>query len=790
MTTSRGKYSDLTELDDLDEPSITASDSSERKLARRIRIQRRLEALTKQAEMQDEEVIQKTPIERQILKSLDILDKLAAEGDEVVSGVKVANDARELQRRREEQEIRRMLLTMLEEEDKECMRRYGEINEKWPELISSNDPLDIHSAMAAQNVKCLDILAKKDAVIADLRQELENADLKFVNDQKNQNEDIDLLIERMENQVKVMANAYRNELVLINNVIESERKILLETTTEKWEVLYKKLQDDSYRGIKERKEIMREYEEEMRKAMIEHQEEYRCQKISLELEIQKLQQEVENTKTLCLINTEKLNYSYAVLKCREEENIIVKNQQKRKINRLQDVLNTLKRNYTKLEQCSRFEIQKLTDQVLKLHKSIIDLEEKTNHFTIINDRKYMQIWDINIKSANEFLDKILTADKIIYEQALGLEWQPPEKQLLKKEDLPSYCSVMCALEKEKSEVKQKGAISTSYKPAVTLKEINLERRLLNHIIKQISDHCDYFIDDSLQELLLSHTENDKLIIRLDNVFQALNINSKEELQLLLNFFLPYAYCPTCAAKDTSNSAVCGRPGEDVASSSSTSLSVYPDICGSNEELNVQETKLVDAAKEICDEKPHADSDVCTPCISGQSMISEVTPENMKNTPCMIIDNDVTKQQLLCSEGHFLEIETTSVSIALKKFVEQYHFIKHDEIPLLLREKLLNSKLTVSRNVTIQDVTEFWKRYSEMFSEEKERVWDALLIGLKKYYEVLKERHQLNAETESLRKQNAELRRLLKTYGTESEAGDITQDEILSICNMTSRIVLS
>jgi len=119
-----------------------------------------------------------------------------------VTSVKVANDARELQRRKEAQEIRRTLLKKLEEDEEECMRRYREINEKWSNILASKDPLDIHAEMEAQNARCLEVMEKKDAVIAQLRQELEDADLEFVNDQKHQNEDIDLLINRMDNQVR------------------------------------------------------------------------------------------------------------------------------------------------------------------------------------------------------------------------------------------------------------------------------------------------------------------------------------------------------------------------------------------------------------------------------------------------------------------------------------------------------------------------------------------------------------------------------------------------------------
>lgn len=133
--------------------------------------------------------------------------------------------------------------------------------------------------------------------------------------------------------MNIMAKAYRCELSLINDVMESERKMLLENLSEKWEALYKKLREDSLAGLDKRKEIMCEYEEEMKRVMIEHQEEFRAQKISFELEIQKLQQEVQNTKALCFMNIEKLDYSYAVLKRREDENAIVKNQQKRRINK-------------------------------------------------------------------------------------------------------------------------------------------------------------------------------------------------------------------------------------------------------------------------------------------------------------------------------------------------------------------------------------------------------------------------------------------------------------------------
>ncbi|XP_076653716.1 dynein regulatory complex protein 1 [Halictus rubicundus] len=818
-------------------PSILSSDPEKRKLARKLRIQKRVEERTKFAKIEEDTGIEITAIEQQILDSFEKLERLQEEGVEVVTGVRVANDARELERRKEVQDTRRRLLEVLEEEDKKYMEKYDEINAKWPEIFACKDPLDIHDELEAQKSKCLAVLEKKNALILELKEELEKADDKFAEEVKQQNKDIDLLIERMENQVRSMTKAYRHELTLIENVIESERKMLLATSMEKWKALFKKYQEDTVEAREKKKEIMREYEEDMKKAIIEHQEEFRRLKINFELEIQGLQQEVQNMKALCLMNVEKLDYNYAVLKRREEENTIVKNQQKRKINKLQDVINGLRKTYADLEDSTKSEIQKLTTDISKSQKAIRDLEEKSNNLAAINDKKYMQIWDLNIQTADELVDKILTADKIIHEQLLGLEWEPPKMQLLRKEDLTSYCGAMCAIKKEKEEAKKRRMISKTYEPERTLEQFNLERSLLNHIAKLITDHCEYYIEDTLKELLSHYTEEDKLLIRLDKVFEALKITSEEELQFLLNFFLPYAYCPVCTAKPVILPSVCGesvRASSSGSSSSKSSLSktsssktsavktsssktflsktsssktsssktcssnasssrssstetTLPPICG---ETHPAEAALVAAmhGTPCCtkppvhkEEKEETQSEtVETSTTKTDTPLAEQTdtpfPEQTDTSTCVAegiveVTDESTgkpKRRLVCDKGHLLEIETEFVANALKEFLERYEYVKRQDIIVPIEKKEIKVKVTVSRNITDDDITEFWQRYKNIFSPEKERLWDNLLIGLKKYHLVLKERHELNKDIKCLQKQNTELTRLLTSYSEQSD----------------------
>ena len=134
-------------------------------------------------------------------------------------------------------------------------------------------------------------------------------------------------------QVKSMARAYCEELIFIEKTLDLERKNLLESSTKKWEYLFKQRQENEINGIEERKEIMRQYEEEMDRVMTEHHEEYRAKKILLETESQKLERQILQMKAFCKLNCEKLNYNYMILKRRKVENAIVRNQQQRRLNK-------------------------------------------------------------------------------------------------------------------------------------------------------------------------------------------------------------------------------------------------------------------------------------------------------------------------------------------------------------------------------------------------------------------------------------------------------------------------
>lgn len=52
-------------------------------------------------------------------------------------------------------------------------------------------------------------------------------------------------------------------------------------------------------------------------------------------------------------------------------------------------------------------------------------------------------------------------------------------------------------------------------------------------------------------------------------------------------------------------------------------------------------------------------------------------------------------------------------------------------------RLARVRTTVSRMITSDDIESYWEKYTMLFPKEREKVWDSLFEGLKRYHDLLK-----------------------------------------------------
>jgi predicted nucleic acid-binding Zn-ribbon protein len=77
------------------------------------------------------------------------------------------------------------------------------------------------------------------------------------------------------------------------------------------------------------------------------------------------------------------------------------------LSRLQDVINNLKKEISETEKSIETESARLTEEMIRLQRSIMDIDNKADHFAGMNGRKYQQVWELNRDTAKKLLDKVI-----------------------------------------------------------------------------------------------------------------------------------------------------------------------------------------------------------------------------------------------------------------------------------------------------------------------------------------------------------------------------------------------
>lgn len=125
------------------------------------------------------------------------------------------------------------------------------------------------------------------------------------------------------------------------------------------------------------------------------------------------------------MNSEKLDYNYQVLQKRNEENVIINNQQKRRVARLHEAIGRTRRGLKNLYNTGKRNIARLSSDIYKLHSNINDMESKAHQARLNNREKFDRIWEINYKELNLLVDRVYHIDRIIHEQQLAMPWSVP-----------------------------------------------------------------------------------------------------------------------------------------------------------------------------------------------------------------------------------------------------------------------------------------------------------------------------------------------------------------------------
>jgi len=715
-------------------PSVDSADQEERIAARRLRIARRLEA-QKRAQM-GEDPNEKKEVKEELSKSRKQMEesrlrltKLQSHGRELVSNIRVAGDAREAGRRIEEEDARRQRKEKLEAEAKAGSERFEEITKKWESSLQKEIPQDLHESLMHQKSSCDAMIDEKNKLINEFQMELKSKDDQYVKDLKKQAEDIDLLIERMDEQVKELTKADRQELTQIEKAFVAERTELLEQQRNKWEAMMAARAEKEVDYMKARQKRVDDYEQQLQQLRIQDAEEYNTVKIKLETDVQILEQQLQQMRATYQLNQEKLEYNFQVLRKRDEENTITKSQQKRKITRLQDVLTNLKIKLAKQEKQYKDDNQQLTEDYKRITEQFKELQKKSKHFMSTDAKKFHDVWCMNEGEAKELVEKVIEEDRIIHEQQLGLPWNKPDMSFLdtsgpiaseksKRKAVSAHQvvqEVLAATDAAEKNEDERGSEKESFRSALLQQ---FSPKLVKTILELLGDESGFLIEAKLHTLLSPLERDEQSLMKLDAIFSALGVDTEHDIQQLASYFISAREKASSTKESTNGRHPSAAMDQDAVASGSQ-------FGGGSQQARSDEDAEFDQEVEQ---------------VTGRTDGTEAgfhTPQSDKSDNDLIHPNDVLK--------------------ALRTFVEEHRQ------PPKERGKQAQFKIAALDERDDSDDAKYWSSFPSVLPVKTERMWDALLDALEKYSETLQSRSSLITETDALRQQNAELRMLLHQY---------------------------
>ncbi|XP_056200653.1 dynein regulatory complex protein 1 [Falco biarmicus] len=684
----------------------------EQRGAARLRATRR-EALREDAELKmAEEEEEQRMSHQQIEESRQRLAKLLFDGKQMVTNIQVTADLRETQRRAEEAELKLQRVEKLENEAESSRCKFEEITSRWASAKEMTIPQELWQLLNQQQQQCTLLLEEKNKLIGKLQQELKNKDEQYMQAIKKQSDDIHLLLERMEEQIRIMLKTYRHKLLQIEKAFELERRELLDSNRRKWEEAIQACKAQELEYLHARVKKVEEFEKQLNQLRVQDEEEYNSMKLQLENDVQNLEKQLQQMRAVYQLKQEKLEYSLQVLKKRDKENTIITCQQKRKLNRLHSLLNNLRTKLAKQEKQFREENQSLAANCEHITGQCKEVQRRMRHFAVRDAEKFTEVWLMNEEEAKGLMRKALNADRIIHTQQLGLPWEEPcywflnnvgplghyeEKRLATKlaaEVLTGSSSggqEEERREKGREEVDSgKGETENTVKAEGRVTPLrNISKKTAKRILELVSDEWGFLIKGKQLRPLHTLGRHERALVKLDSIFAALEIDSEDDLYQLMDFFLKYK------TQEVAVSQSRGSPGgEDVT----------------------------DAAEDREDGESGAQRDELK---SPWSLLGSLPS---------------------------VYIHTDDVLKILKAFVQDFDKLREDG--------------SVKEVPQVRDSSrdgEYWEALAHVIPEPTLKLWDALAVALEEYYEVLMRRASLLAEAAVLRQQNSELCLLLEEY---------------------------
>ncbi|XP_044025293.1 dynein regulatory complex protein 1 isoform X2 [Siniperca chuatsi] len=495
----------------------------------------------------------------------------------LVTNIQTAADAKESMRRTEMEEARRLRLERLENDVKSSHEEFEKITTGWSIAKQKVIPQELQEALNNQQQLCAALIENKKKLINDLQQELKGGDDRYVKDLRKQAEELDLMMERMEDQIKTLTKAYREELAQIERVYQQESEVLLTRDRTEWDQYMKELWDKELERLMQRKKKVEEYEAIIHSLMLETNEKFSIIQTEQKANIQVLEREHQQTKATSMI--------IKLKQIKQKDEVAVQKfslaHMKTRIMSLQTEMKSLMTKYTSQEKQFTKRSQYLSEDYKRNIQQYERIQKKIKHFAVADVRKFEEMWLMIEAEVKQLVERALVIDSLICKQHLGLAWErppmafmelsgpiQPQKQAwrpahqavsqLYHTGQPLQCSerMMDAsvgprletdTESTDMEMYKKGTAVQS-KSGAEVEEGKLSMETLKKVMELLCDEAGFLMEDKLLNLLAPLEKEEQSVVKLASLLCTFGME-EEDVPKLAHFLFKYKHQQIAQTED-------------------------------------------------------------------------------------------------------------------------------------------------------------------------------------------------------------------------------------------------
>ncbi len=669
----------------------------------------------------------------QIIQSRAIVDDSMDRAIQSVSDVQMERQQAEAERRAREARIRNERDRNILEELEQSAKINRDIEAKWSVVAQKTIPKELYMEIGKQYQQSSGLIAAKEQLIKALQAELKQKDEDYVKQLSQHQEDVVEIVRRMQMQFHNHIQTCEEQLKDIEQQFNVERTGLIETNMAEIRALFEKRTEMEIKILADAQAREHAFQQELALMRAADAENYNAIKVTLENNIQLLEQQLEQMRATYQLNTEKLEYNHSVLEERDAENRMKMDVHQQRAVLFRTSLAAAIAKFNREDAKYKAINQQLTAEFHRVTDQFKELQKKVRHFEQIDLAKYNEICDLNTEQVMILVRKVLTADRLLHEQVLNLPWECPFRQA------------------------GTGAVIT-----------DLEKLTAADIYHTVTDADRAVVKDYTRQVLTGNTGASA------GGVTSTSTTSGPGLDATVRSGSNSSTTTSSSSSSTSNAASAPEPKNAAGALANAVAGTAASVAAATGTGKFYASQMKTVLRMIATE--------------GSFLLDARSKARLRTLPeeeqllyqvdtvlgVLGVDDSEDLEELV---GRFISPEGTIIKELndvvgiLKSYLDKSQHAAHTSIDLSSGKsaKAASAAAAASDAHTEKRARKkdrerkFWRKLGDALEPGRFRVWEALAIGLRKYTTVLEDRSRLIEETTALARQNEELKILLQEY---------------------------